>query len=68
MKKNPLALTDYSRTMKAANDDGASGASGVMHPPTIASTRTSSQRSGWDPFEVWHTRIRQRADRDTRLD
>jgi len=55
MKKNPLALTVY-RSVKAANDDGSSAGavSSNSLPPHIA----LAGRSGWDPFEVWRTRIR----------
>ena len=55
MKKNPLALTVY-RSVKAANDDGSSAASAspVSAPPYLP----LAARSGWDPFEVWRTRIR----------
>jgi len=55
MKKNPLALTVY-RSVKAANDDGSSAAavSANSLPPHIPLVG----RSGWDPFEVWRTRIR----------
>lgn len=54
MKKNIVALAVY-RTVKAANDDAsqpgsASANSAPLHMPL-------SGRSGWDPFEVWRTRI-----------
>ena len=55
MKKNPLALAVY-RSVKAANDDGSSAAAVSSHslPPQMP----LAGRSGWDPFEVWRTRIR----------
>ena len=53
MKKNLVALTVY-RSVKAANDDGPSAASvtdsAPPHLPIVG-------RGGWDPFEVWRTRI-----------
>jgi hypothetical protein len=55
MKKNLLALTVY-RTVKAANDDGSSAAS--VYPSSIAPHLPLTGRSGWDPFEVWRSRIR----------
>ncbi len=55
MKKNPLALTVY-RTVKAANDDGSSATSAFPNP--IPAHLPFAGRSGWDPFEVWRTRIR----------
>lgn len=55
MKKNPLALTVY-RSIKAANDDG-SGAASAPSIPAPAYLPLAG-RSGWDPFEVWRTRIR----------
>jgi hypothetical protein len=66
MNKNSLPLIVYSRTMKAANDDGSSG---PTHSTSTAAMRTpATERSGWDPFEVWRTRIRAAAARDTRRD
>jgi hypothetical protein len=55
MKKNPLALTVY-RTVKAANDDGSSASSAFSN--TVSPHLPLAGRSGWDPFEVWRTRIR----------
>ena len=55
MKKNPLALTVY-RTVKAANDDGSSATSAFSS--SISAHLPLTGRSGWDPFEVWRTRIR----------
>lgn len=55
MKKNPLALTVY-RTVKAANDDGSSAISAF--PNSMSAHLPLAQRCGWDPFEVWRTRIR----------
>jgi hypothetical protein len=55
MKKNPLALTVY-RTVKAANDDGSSATPALANP--IPAHLPLAGRSGWDPFEVWRTRIR----------
>ncbi|MGH8219523.1 MAG: hypothetical protein ACREUT_13325 [Steroidobacteraceae bacterium] len=54
MKKNTVALAVY-RSVKAANDDGSyrapvSATSGLPRIPLAG-------RSGWDPFEVWRTRI-----------
>ncbi|HEY2591274.1 MAG TPA: hypothetical protein VGI35_06750 [Steroidobacteraceae bacterium] len=54
MKKNPLALTVY-RAVKAANDDGSSAVSAF--PSSISQHLPLAARSGWDPFEVWRTRI-----------
>ncbi|GEM_PF-1050805 len=62
MKKNPLALSVY-RKIKAANDEVSAAGS----PTAAASTqRPAGQRAGWDPFEVWRTRIRPGAGRETR--
>ena len=55
MKKNPLALTVY-RTVKAANDDGSSAAAAYTN--SVTPHLQLAPRSGWDPFEVWRTRIR----------
>lgn len=55
MKKNLLALTVY-RTAKAANDDDSSAP--PVSPDTTAHYLPFTGRSGWDPFEVWRTRIR----------
>jgi hypothetical protein len=60
MKKNPLALTVY-RTVKAANDD-ATALSASSHSTPMHSALPG--RSGWDPFEVWRTRIHVVLDRD----
>jgi len=54
MKKNPLALTVY-RTAKAANDDGSSAT--PVFANSLAPHLPLAGRSGWDPFEVWRTRI-----------
>lgn len=63
MKKNPLALSVY-RTIKAANDDGSSVISQAVQ---LGSWQTpAAARSGWDPFEVWRTRIRPSAGHDPR--
>ena len=53
MKKNLVALTSY-RTVKAANDDGSSAVA-VSNP--APSYLAAEGRGGWDPFEVWRTRI-----------
>lgn len=64
MKGNPLSLTLFSRLRQAANDDGSGGtgestSQSSMRPP-------EGERSGWDPFEVWRTRILPAQGRGTR--
>jgi hypothetical protein len=56
MTKNPLVLTVYSRTYQAANDDGLSPAS--CSTQRVSEPDETRTRSGWDPVEVWRTRIR----------
>ncbi|MGH8150193.1 MAG: hypothetical protein ACRETB_09520 [Steroidobacteraceae bacterium] len=56
MKKNGLVLTVYSRTYRAANDDGP-GIHVQRSTQSKLSEVETSLRSGWDPFEVWRTRI-----------
>jgi len=53
MNKNTVALAVY-RTVKAANDDNPASEFRGSAPPHLP----LSGRSGWDPFEVWRTRIR----------
>lgn len=53
MKKNLVALTIY-RSVKAANDDGSTVAAVSDSAP---SPLPIAGRGGWDPFEVWRTRI-----------
>ncbi len=63
MKKNMLALAVY-RSVKAANDDGSSA---IPLPGTpAASLISASTPPGWDPFEVWRTRVRPGSYRGTR--
>ncbi len=56
MKKNPLVLTVYSRTYQAANDDGLSSA--PCSTERLSDPNPTRTRGGWDPIEVWRTRIR----------
>ncbi len=54
MKKNLVALTVY-RSVKAANDEESSA---VSETDSAASyLQPLAGRGGWDPFEVWRTRI-----------
>ncbi len=64
MNRNRLVLTVYSRTYKAANDDGLSEA--VHSTPRAFDDAEGRTSSGWDPFEVWRTRIRPSLKRDPR--
>jgi len=58
MKNNPGALALYA-SVKAANDDEFGSTLRTEHQgPTEGGARHSS--SGWDPFEVWRTRIKSR--------
>lgn len=62
MLNNRDALTTYPRPLVAANDDSMSSAAQAQKPD-----RTRS--GGWDPYEVWRTRIkeaRDTADREQR--
>jgi hypothetical protein len=55
MKKNLVALTVYAHAIQAANDDG------VGDPVTkgsVPASRSIREARGWDPYEVWRTRIR----------
>lgn len=62
MNKSRLVLTVYSRTYKAANDDASSSA--VHSKPKELNDAERRTGSGWDPFEVWRTRIRLSLKRD----
>jgi hypothetical protein len=55
MNKNRLVLTVYSRTYKAANDDALSKA--AHSTQRLAQHNEVPASGGWDPFEVWRTRI-----------
>ncbi len=63
MNNNLVVLSVYSRTYTAANDDGPSESARRQsrRPPE---TEGHVQRSGWDPYEVWRTRIRPASKRD----
>ncbi|HUN25201.1 MAG TPA: hypothetical protein VMU67_02755 [Steroidobacteraceae bacterium] len=61
MKISPGNLTDYARERDAANDEQFSESSAPPEPDCEA--KLLRRRDGWDPFEVWHTRIR-RSSRD----
>lgn len=63
MKKNPLALIVYDRAIKAANEDGSSD---TRRPESVSAQSPALERGGWDPFEVWRTRIRPATGRDPR--
>jgi len=54
MNKNSLALSVF-RTIKAANDDDSSAAT---VSPNLAKLPLLFWQNGWDPFEIWRTRIR----------
>ncbi len=56
MNRNRLVLTVYSRTVKAANDDGLSNA--VRSSRRVSNDTETRTSGGWDPFEVWRSRIR----------
>ncbi|MGB6451356.1 MAG: hypothetical protein WBE92_11440 [Steroidobacteraceae bacterium] len=62
MKKNPLVLTVYSRMYQAANDDGMSEA--ACSTKNVYDRNERRTNSGWDPLEVWRTRIRPTLKRD----
>ena len=62
MTKNPLVLTVYSRTYQAANDDGLSNA--ACSTQSVSDPNETRTSSGWDPLEVWRTRIRPNLKRD----
>ncbi len=64
MNRNRLVLTVYSRTYKAANDDGLSSA--VFSPQKSRNDSEVQPASGWDPFEVWRTRVRPALKRESR--
>lgn len=55
MIKNRLVLTVVTRRYKAANDDGLERTAASTRLYDDNEARTSG---GWDPFEVWRTRIR----------
>lgn len=65
MNQNSLVFSVYSRRYKAANDDGPDIS--VQRPirSDISEVETTL-RGGWDPFEVWRTRIRNPSKRDPR--
>jgi hypothetical protein len=64
MKKNHFALTVYAHAIKAANDDRIDEP--VVKAPG-STTRPIRESSGWDPYEVWRTRIRFAPERASRV-
>jgi len=59
MNNNPLVLSVYTRTYKAANDEQSAGQ--PRSPRRMPEDEPLRQVRGWDPYEVWRTRIRVRS-------
>jgi hypothetical protein len=57
MNNNLLMLSVYSRTYKAANDE-EQGASQYGSSRRMREGEPLRRERGWDPFEVWRTRVR----------
>jgi len=55
MLNNRDALTTYPRPRVAANDD-------AIDPAAQAQTPDRTRSGGWDPYEVWRTRIKEAGD------
>jgi hypothetical protein len=56
MNNNPLVLSVYSRSYKAANDEQST----EQHRSSRRALESDplGLERGWDPYEVWRTRIR----------
>ena len=57
MKTVHVALAVYART-QAANEEADSSTLSPDDPQGSAGDAANQPASGWDPFEVWRTRIK----------